>query len=313
MWHVHGSWATSFVAGQHRYSIPAVPERGEWGRGLCGRSWPAAREVPFDRLCEREIDVVILQRPRELELFRAWTGREPGVDVPAVYVEHNTPRPSAADTRHPMADRDDIPIVHVTEFNQLMWDNGRAPTYLVRHGIPDPGYRYTGRSARTATMINEPVRRGRITGTDLLAPLSRKVPIDVYGMGTECLGSALGSTRVHGCGDLRSDDVLDAVAAHRVYVHTPRWTSLGLSLLEAMHMGMPVVALAVTEAPTTVPPDAGVLSNDVDVLADAIERFTADPDAAVAAGIRSRATAAERHGLHRFLQDWDNVLAEVIR
>ena len=40
----------------------------------------------------------------------------------------------------------------------------------------------------------------------------------------------------------------------RCYVHPFRWTSLGLSLIEAMHLGMPVVALATTEVPDAVPP-----------------------------------------------------------
>src|SRR3712207_7592364 len=38
------------------------------------------------------------------------------------------------------------------------------------------------------------------------------------------------------------------LARRRVYVHPVRWTSPGLSLLEAMHLGLPVVALATTEA-----------------------------------------------------------------
>ena len=32
----------------------------------------------------------------ELDLLRAWTGWRAGVDVPAVYVEHNTPAGPAA-------------------------------------------------------------------------------------------------------------------------------------------------------------------------------------------------------------------------
>ena len=50
------------------------------------------------------------------------------------------------------------------------------------------------------------------------------------------------------------------MARRRVYLHPIRWTSLGLSLLEAMHLGMPVVALATTEVPEAVPPEAGVVS-----------------------------------------------------
>ena len=44
-----------------------------------------------------------------------------------------------------------------------------------------------------------------------------------------------------------------ALARRRVYVHPFRWTSLGLALIEAMHLGMPVVAVATTEAVEAVP------------------------------------------------------------
>ena len=29
LWHVHGSWTTSFVQGKHRYLIPVNAERGD--------------------------------------------------------------------------------------------------------------------------------------------------------------------------------------------------------------------------------------------------------------------------------------------
>ena len=56
------------------------------------------------------------------------------------------------------------------------------------------------------------------------------------------------------------------MARRRVYLHPVRWTSLGLSLIEAMHLGMPVVALDTTEAAEAVPPEAGVVSNRPEVL-----------------------------------------------
>src|SRR4051794_10619874 len=183
-WHVHGSWMESFVSGRHRYLLPLSPSCGPDGRGRCGRDWPATEEVPLDRLRDTDVDVVILQRPEELEMAQRWLGRRPGVDVPAVYVEHNAPRPAAATSVHPLADQRDIPIVHVTDFNRLMWDNGCAPTLVIDHGIADPGLRYTGDIPAAATMINEPVRRGRVVGADLLGELGAAVPIDVWGIGT---------------------------------------------------------------------------------------------------------------------------------
>ena len=129
VWHVHGSWTESLVAGRHRYVVPANSARDADGRGLCGRNWPRAQEVSSQRLRDEDIDLVILQRPHELDLTEQWLGRRPGIDVPAVYVEHNAPRPSPVDSIHPMAGRTDIPVVHVTDFNRLMWDNGKSRTF----------------------------------------------------------------------------------------------------------------------------------------------------------------------------------------
>src|SRR4051812_28444224 len=178
LWHVHGSWTTSFVQGHHDYLLPVTPERGPDGLGRARTwTWPAsAVEVPHDRLAEEDIDLVVLQRPHEIALAERWTGRRPGRDVPTVYVEHNTPGGDVPYTRHPLADRADIPVVHVTSFNALFWDCGRARTEVVEHGIVDPGHRWTGEQARAAVVVNDPVRRGRAVGTDLLPGLAQRVP-----------------------------------------------------------------------------------------------------------------------------------------
>jgi hypothetical protein len=309
-WHVHGSWTTAFVQGPHEYLVPVTPDRGPDGLGRARTwDWPASTvEVPAASLRDADIDVVVLQRPHEVALTEAWTGRAPGRDLPAVFVEHNTPTGDVPDTRHPMADRDDIPVVHVTHFNRLFWDCGRAPTTVVEHGIVDPGHRYDGSLGRAAVVVNDPVRRGRFVGTDLLAPLSEAVPLDVFGMRVDQLPATPG-IEVHE--DLPQARMHQELARRRVYVHTSRWTSLGLSLIEAMQLGLPVVALAVTEAVTAVPPEAGVLTNDVAELCAAARRFVDDPELARQAGAAARTHALERFGLKRFLADWDAVLGEV--
>jgi hypothetical protein len=306
-WHVHGSWTQSLVAGRHRYLIPVNAAKDADGRGLLGREWPHAREVDAGRLRGEDIDLVILQRPEEIELTERWTGRRPGLDVSAVFVEHNTPRPFAVDSVHPLADRSDIPLVHVTDFNRLMWDNGKAPTLVINHGIADPGPRYSGEIAAAATMINEPLRRWRTVGADLLAPLGSRVPIDVWGIGTPALAHRnWAGVRAHG--DVPGPQLWRDVARRRVFLHTARWTSLGLSLLEAMFLGMPVVAVASTTAPLVVPPEAGVVSADVETLASALERFVSDPSAAGAAGKAARDFAMAHFSLDRFLRDWDRLI-----
>lgn len=306
LWHVHGSWTTSFVQGAHRYVVPVVEGRGPDGRGRARTwSWPdsVVERTPAE-LAEEPIDVVILQRPVELHgLAEAWLGgRRPGRDVPAVYLEHNAPQGRIAEMRHVAADRPDLVLAHVTHHNDLFWDAGATPTRVIEHGVVDPGERYTGELPRAAVVINEPGRRGRVTGTDLLRRLAEGAPIDLFGMEAGALG---------GFDDLRQSELHTEMARRRVYTHPIRWTSLGLSLIEAMHLGMPVVALATTEVPEAVPPEAGVVSTRVETLVRAMRDLVGDRDRARAMGLAARRAALARYGLPRFLADWDALLAEV--
>jgi hypothetical protein len=314
LWHVHGSWTGAFVRGPHRYLLPVLPGGGPWGRGRCGRDWPASvEEITPAELAASGVDAVVLQRPQELVLASRWLGRRPGRDVPAVYVEHNTPRGNVPNTRHPLAGRDDIPLVHVTHFNALLWDSGLAPTRVIEHGVVDPGHRYTGELPRAAVVINEPVRRWRVTGTDLLPAFGTAAPLDVFGMGLDGLAGTVGMDpgRLATIGDLAQSELYQEMARRRVYLHTARWTSLGLSLLEAMHLGMPVVALASTEATAAVPPEAGTLSANVTELAAALRRLVGEPALAAAMGKQAREFALRRYGLEGFLRSWDELLAQV--
>jgi glycosyltransferase involved in cell wall biosynthesis len=308
LWHVHGSWTTAFVQGRHRYLIPRVPGRGPEGRGRAETYvWPeSATEVTAEQAADADVDVVIMQRPNELEgVAEHWLGgRRPGRDVPAIYLEHNAPQGLIADMRHVAADRPELTVVHVTFYNALFWDTGTTPARVIEHGIVDPGERYTGELARAAVVINEPRRRGRVTGTDLLAKLAVHTPLDVFGMR---------ASEVGGIDDLTQDELHVEMARRRVYLHPNRWTSLGLSLLEAMHLGMPIAALATTEVPEAVPPTAGVVSNRIDVVEAGLRRFIDDPAHARECGRAARAAALERYGLERFLADWDDLLEELGR
>ncbi|MBQ0906584.1 glycosyltransferase [Micromonospora sp. U21] len=316
LWHVHGSWTTSFVHGSHRYLIPTTPDRGPYGLGRARTyPWPdSAVEVAPADLPGADVDLVIMQRPEEVDLTEEWLGRRPGRDVPAIYVEHNTPKGDVPNTRHPMAGREDLLIAHVTGFNQIFWDTGATRTTVVDHGIVAPVVSYTGELDRLAVVINEPVRRGRVTGTDLLPRFAEIAPLDVFGMGVAGLADHLDlpADRLTSHDDVPQERMHAELARRRAYLHLCRWTSLGLSLIEAMAIGMPVVALATTEAVTAVPPEAGALATRMDTLLDAARHFIAEPAAARQAGAAARSAARDRYGLDRFLADWDRLLEEEV-
>ncbi len=304
-WHVHAAWTTSFVHGPHTVLLPLVPDRGPDGRGRAQTyPWPdTAVEVTPEELREAEFDAVVLQRPEEIELCERWTGRRPGRDLPAVFVEHNSPQGRIADMRHPMADRDDLLLVHVTHFNALFWDSGATPTRVVEHGIVDPGERYTGELPHAAVVVNEARRRGRVTGTDLLPRFAQAVPIDLFGIDS--------TSTPWGVEDLPWTDLHAEMARRRVYLHPIRWTSLGLSLLEAMHLGMPVVALGTTEVREAVPDAAGTVSNRLEVLDAALREQLAYRVRGPESGPAARGSDLARYSHARIGADWDAVLAEV--
>lgn len=304
-WHVHGSWMTAFVQGAHEYVVPVVPDRGPDGRGRAQTwEWPqSVRELPPEELRGLRPDLVLLQRPGDYDLTRQWLALTPGVDVPAVYVEHNAPQGQINAMRHPAADWPGVHVVHVTYFNELFWDCGDRPTHVIEHGIVDPGYRYTGELASAAVVINEPERRARVTGTDLLQRFEQRVPVELFGMGAGSRGGFenLPQERLHG-----------ELARRRVYLHPIRWTSLGLSLIEAMHLGMPVVALATTEVPEAVPETAGIVSTNVRTLIESLEELLDNPDRCKTLGQNAREYARTRYGLERFLHDWDRLFKEIV-
>jgi glycosyltransferase involved in cell wall biosynthesis len=298
LWHVHGSWTTAFVQGKHRYLVPVNDRRDEWGRGRARTfDWPGSvEEHALEDI--RDADIAVVQRPEELD-------RVPP-HLPVIYVEHNTPQGDVPLTRHPMADRDDLIVAHVTHFNELFWDTGATRTTVVEHGVVEPRARWTGEQERLAVVTNEPVRRGRVTGTDLFGRFTPVAPLDVFGMGV----AGLGHPRITTYDDPPQHEMHEQIARRRAYLHLCRWTSLGLSLIEAMQIGMPVLALATTEAIAAVPPDAGVLSTRVDTLVEAARWLLDEPEAAARLGARARQVALTRYGLDRFLADWDRLLEE---
>jgi hypothetical protein len=312
MWDVHGGYTDSLVAGTHDYLFLRRDKSGRGGLARYGNSAPNnAYEVTADELHDQPPHLVLLQRLEEIELCAEHLGRRPGRDLPAIFLEHNTPKTDVPLTRHPLADAPSVLVVHVTHFNQLFWDCGRTRTRVIEHGVADPGLRYTGRLPRLAFVVNEPVRRWRVTGTDLLTNFA-DFDVDAYGIDADLLPEAMrpAHQRVSFAGNLKPNQLYDAMAERRVYLHLNRWTSLGLSLIQAMLLGMPVVVLDATEASRAVPDAAGARSSDITELVTAARRLLADPTEAQRRGLIARHAALERYGLPRFLHDWDLAFKE---
>ena len=140
-----------------------------------------------------------------------------------------------------------------------------------------------------------------MTGTDLLPSVVGEQGVDNFGIDGDRLPAALPGTDVVFGGNFGPEELHARMAHNGVYLHLNRWTSLGLSLLEAMHLGMPVVVLQTTEA-ATLPAEIGAVSLDLNQLRRRTLELLTDPDDAARCGRvaqRDRAGALLAGGLPR--------------
>ncbi len=91
-----------------------------------------------------------------------------------------------------------------------------------------------------------------------------------------------------------------------------RWTSLGLAVVEAMAIGMPVVGLATTELSTVIENGRnGYVDTDLEQLISAMDELLEDHDQARVWGEAARHTIEERFSIDRFVTDWNDAFAMV--
>ena len=208
--------------------------------------------------------------------------------------------PHPTDTPHPVNDPNTL-LVHVTHFNALMWDCRQTPVRVIEHGVRIPaGVAYRGELARGLVVINQLAKRGRRLGADIYCQARAQVPLDLVGMEADALG---------GLGEIEHA-ALPAFAARYRFLFSPiRYTSLGLSVIEAMMVGMPIVALATAEMATVIDNgESGFIDTKLAPLVAAMQELVHDPGLARQLGERARRRAQERFSIERFSADWDAAL-----
>jgi hypothetical protein len=307
-WHVHGNYLYYLTQVPHEFWLVTDAARSTHHTGRSGRlPWgDHVHEAPVERIASMEFDVILFQSRDAWEREQHEVLSPAQRALPRIYLEHDPPQEHPTNTRH-WVDDPQVLLVHCTHFNALMWDAGGTPTRVVEHGVRllDEA-RHRGELERGLVVVNNLDRRGRRLGADVYEAVRRQVPLALVGMGAE---------RVPGGGGEVAQDALPGVmAAHRFFFNPIRYTSLGLSICEAMMVGMPVIGLATTELPTViVNGENGFVDTRVDRLVDAMQRLLRDPAEARRWGDGARRTALERFSIERFVRDWMAAIDVVAR
>jgi glycosyltransferase involved in cell wall biosynthesis len=302
-WHVHGNYLLYLSHTGHDLYLPVAPDRRHPYGGRAGSfPWPdTVHEVPLDDVRELDVDLVLYQSRTAWEEDRFELLSPAQRRLPAVYLEHDPPRESPYETRHHLR-RTDLLVVHVTHFNDLMWDCRPTPTTVVEHGVLVPDdIVWTGELDRGLVIVNNLALRGRRLGADVFEHVRRHVPLDLVGMASEELG---------GLGEVPPPELSRHAARYRFLFNPIRWTSLGLAVCEALQVGLPVIGLATTEMPRAIPNGvAGYVDADVETLIGHMQRLLDDPTEARKLSEGARRIGRERYGIEQFAERWSSVFA----
>jgi hypothetical protein len=304
-WHTHGNYLYYLTQAPHDFYVVSKPGRPLGYAGVCGDlPWgPNVHDLPASELKRQPLDCILFQDDAQYladqhELLSAAQRR-----LPKIYLEHDPPRGSPTDELHP-ADDETVLVVHVTAFNALMWRHERSRTRVIEHGVTEPaGVRYRGELPRGIVVVNNLTRRGRRLGHDLFVAARERVPLDLVGMGAEEAG---------GVGEVRHAALPAFEARYRFFFNPIRYTSLGLAVIEAMMIGLPVISFATTEMATVIENGrTGYVDTSLDRLVARMQDLVKAPAEARRLGAAARAYARARVGIGRFVADWNAALAEV--
>lgn len=304
-WHIHGSYLHYLTQAPHEFYLPVKPGKPEgYGGRLGGFAWgDNVHDIPAAAVKDQSFDCILFQSRRNYQVDQYEILSEAQRELPHLYLEHDPPREHPTDTLH-IVDNPNLLLVHVTHFNQLMWNSGSTPTRVIEHGVTVPEATYSGELKRGLVVANGLRTRGRRLGADIFQQVRQSVPLDLVGMDAESL---------NGIGEIPHAQLPAFQGRYRFFFHPVRYTSLGLAVCEAMMLGLPIVGLATTELATVIENDrSGYISTNVDYLIERMQALLADPQKAKQLGQEAREQALTRFNIQRFVQDWNQAFEQAI-
>jgi glycosyltransferase involved in cell wall biosynthesis len=304
-WHVHGSYLYYLSQAPHDFYLPTKSDRSEgYGGRLNGINWnDNVYDIPAEEVREHEFDCILFQSRRNYLEDQFEILSEEQRQLPRLYLEHDPPREHPTDTRH-IVDDPDVLLVHVTHFNQLVWNNGQTPTCVVEHGVMVPDLSYSGSIPKGIVVANGLRTRGRRLGCDIFQQVRQVVPLDLVGMDSRSL---------NGLGEVAHDQLSAFQARYRFFFHPARYTSLGLAVCEAMMVGLPIVGFATTELVNVVENGvSGYIETNLSYLISGMQELLENPEKARQMGKAAQEHARSRFNIQRFVEDWNQVFERVV-
>ena len=297
------------------------------GHPLDGRTreWSVFTDAELLRWLRSVKDGVVVGTRPALNLIVARYGRRDVVRVAQDHMNLQSYRPAlrrALGRAYPRLDA----VVCLTERDANEYDGllgGRTRVVAIPNGVPDL---HGHRAALEAPVVVSLGRLTRQKGYDRLLPLWKRIAaerpdwrLEIYGAGDQAerlrrMVDELGigdSARLRG----RTGRPFARMAEASVFVMTSRKEGLPMVLLEAMGIGLPVVAYDCPTGPREVIADGVdgyvVPDGDEDALAARLLQLMDDPELRRRLGAAGRAKAAE-YDTNRLAERWEGLFLELM-
>jgi glycosyltransferase involved in cell wall biosynthesis len=303
-WHIHGSYLYYLSQGNYDLYIPVNEEKSEgyYGRG---KTFPFGKnviEVPANEVRNLDFDLILFQTDENYLKDQYEILSSEQRLLPKIFLEHDPPWNHPTDVRHPVNEVD-VALVHVTNFNKLMWDNHLLESYVIPHGVTPPDCHYTGELEKGVVVINNLPTRGRMLGLDVFLEVKKHIPLDIVGMGAEELGGK----------EILHPDLAKFTSRYRFFFNPIRYTSLGLAVCEAMMLGMPIIGLATTEMSVAVTNGkAGYVHTSIPYLIRKMKYLLNNPHKARELGVGAKKRAMGNFNIYKFTTAWEDLFKKVI-
>ena len=163
--------------------------------------------------------------------------------------------------------------------------------------------RRSGRSGGALVVGQHIQSRGDEKGYEHLRRLAEKIPITVVGRDSEGIPGGVGPANDY-------HELLRYYRTRRVFLNPSRL--LGMSTLEAMRSGMPVVSFRMLNSDVIVDGVNGLLVDTVEEAEKAVRRVLRNPDLARLLGRNARLTIRTRFPPALFVQRWNSLFRQAV-
>lgn len=304
-WHIHGSYLYYLSQGNYDLYVPVNNRKteGYYGRGETFPFGDNVIEVQAKEVKTLNFDCILFQTCKNFyaDQFEILSNEQQ--QLPRIYLEHNAPENHPTDCKHVVNDPQ-ILLVHVTDYNKLMWQHDTDNIKVINHGISPVSATYSGEKQKGVVIVNHLHQRGRKLGADIFDEVRKHLPLDLVGMGTKEYG---------GLGEVLHPQLPAFISKYRFLFNPIRHTSLGLAVLESMMTGLPFVGIAATEYVTVVKNEvSGFIHTNIDYLIEKMKLLLSDKTLAKQLGAAGKETVAERFNINRFTKDWEETFRQVI-